>query len=67
MAETAINIGLWALAGVGAFCLLGLAVLYAAFRLLKAVVRRAELEQAKANERMDAILREHAGEMEKPN
>jgi hypothetical protein len=67
MAETAINIVLWALAGVGAFCLLGLAVLYAAFRLLKAAVHRWEREQTKLNERMDAIIREHAGEMEKPN
>ena len=67
MAETAINIVLWALAGVGAFCLLGLAVLYAAFRLLKAAVRRAELEQAKANERMDAIMRQHISGNEKPN
>jgi hypothetical protein len=42
-------------------------VLYAAFRMLKAVVRRAELEQAKANERMDAILREHAADLTKLN
>ena len=65
--STALDIIIYALAGVGAFCLLGLAVLYAAFRLLKAVVRRAELEQAKANERMDAIMRQHISGSEKPN
>ena len=65
--STALDIIIYALAGVGAFCLLGLAVLYAAFRLLKAVVRRAELEQAKANERMDAIMRQHISGNEKPN
>lgn len=67
MGGTVADIIIYALAGVGAFCLLGLAVLYAAFRLLKAVVRRAELEQAKANERMDAILREHAADLTKLN
>ena len=34
---------------------------------LKAAVHRWEREQTKLNERMDAIIREHAGEMEKPN
>ncbi len=67
MGGTVADIIIYALAGVGAFCLLGLAVLYAAFRLLKAAVHRWEREQTKLNERMDAIIREHAGEMEKPN
>jgi len=67
MSGTVADIIIYALAGVGAFCLLGLLVLYAAFKLLKAAVRRAEIEQAKANERMDAILREHATYLTKPN
>lgn len=65
--SSVLDVIVWALAGVGAFCLLGLAVLYAAFRLLRAAVHRWEREQTKLNERMDAIIREHAGEMEKPN
>lgn len=64
--STVADIILWALAGVGAFCLLGLLVLYTAFRLLKAAVKRAETEQARVNERMDAIIKQCV-DTDKPN
>jgi len=62
--STALDIIIYALAGVGAFCLLMLVVLYAAFRLLRAAVRRAAVEQAKANDRMDALIKQHMGDIE---
>ena len=62
--SSVLDVIVWALAGVGAFCLLMLVVLYAAFRLLRAAVRRAAVEQAKANDRMDALIKQHMGYIE---